>query len=236
MGAGASADIEGKIKAASDEELATALASLSDADKAKLMGALGLEEAPYLSQAFKVLADGMRKMMEVGFSDEEPNPEQIQKDMEAMMGSARELMAKSFDHHDKSGDGVLGKEEAAAFFKHLLDENGDLMMNMQEFAVKQSMEAMAKAFAEQGDMPEDVKADMIAEIKKSCKEQLDGSKQEIAAAMVEYKANKEERDAAAFAVVDTAGDGTLNKEEFLEAFTFGSEKQAEVFKALGFDV
>merc|ERR1740121_3506387 len=103
-----------------------------------------------------------------------------------------------------------------------------------EFGIKSATSAMIKMIKECSEGEEGAEA--IAEIRKQMKTQIDAAKQKTADALEEYKANKAERDAAAFKIVDVSGDGTLQKGEFLEAFTLGSAKNEEVMKALGFEM
>merc|ERR1719422_1569209 len=122
--------------------------------------------------------------------------------MSATMTKAQELMEKSFAHHDKNNNGVLEKEEAALFFKHILDENGALMQHMNEFGIRTSTEKMVQAFKDSNELDESLKAETIATMKTSVQAMVEESRKNIEKSMEEYKANKEERDAAAFAIVD----------------------------------
>ena len=51
----------------------------------------------------------------------------------------------------------------------------------------------------------------------------------------EYRANKAERDAAAFAICDTNGDGTLELAEIVAILTPEDPKNEAFQKALGFE-
>jgi len=74
---------------------------------------------------------------------------------------------------------------------------------------------------------------MLAGMREGLKTAMEDAKADCAKQLEEYKANKEERDAAAFAVIDADGTGSIGKEEFLAAFTPGSEKSNQVMVALG---
>lgn len=261
MGAGSSAtaaEIDSQIKDASQEDVNAAVAGLSAEKRTQLLATLkgaapsapetsskeadvgeaataGVgSEAPFLHQAFKLITEAFKDAMIKGMSGEaNVNPEELEQEMERTLTKAKELMGKSFDHHDKSANGVLDKVEAAAFFKHLLEEQGGLMEHIIEVGVRKSTELMIKEMKKCTDVPEGENADMIKAMKASVNETLAESKKMIEDSLGGYKANKEERDAAAFKLVDTAGNGTLSKDEFLDAMTFGSEKNAKVFEALG---
>lgn len=245
MGTGASTTATEKLKDAAQEDVKVALAGLPAEDQAKLQTALRAvsggssagqaeceSDAPFLKQAFKLLSDSFKDMIEKGATFEGGDIEEMEKAMQDTHAKAKELMAKSFDHHDKAGSGSLDKDEAAVFFKNLLQEQGGLMESLTEIEMKSAADQWIKDLKKSKELPDDEKAEMIIGLKKGLEETVAEVKKNVAEASEDYKANKAERDAAAFKVVDTAGDGTLSKAEFLDAFTWGSEKNNKLFQAL----
>merc|ERR1712242_257154 len=77
------------------------------------------------------------------------------------------------------------------------------------------------------------KVTTIAGMRQRTMQALKEAKKKRATQLKEYKANKEERDAAAFAIIDFNGTGSIGKEEFLAAFTPRNEKSDQVMIALG---
>merc|ERR1712196_749773 len=75
-------------------------------------------------------------------------------------------------------------------------------------------------------------------MEKEAKQQLDAQLKAQAAdykkRIEEYKKNKEERDAAAFKVMDTSEDGKIQLDEFLATLDPNGSKQSELLVALGF--
>merc|ERR1712182_48581 len=71
-----------------------------------------------------------------------------------------------------------------------------------------------------------------------CMGQLDAVMKQIRGTieqqLVEYKENKEMRDAAAFQLVDVSGDGTLQLSEVMEILKPGNPKEFAMKAALGF--
>ena len=57
---------------------------------------------------------------------------------------------------------------------------------------------------------------------------------DVAGRLSKYQENKEKADAAAFALMDTNGDGTVQLDEFMACFKPKSEKQDGLMLALGF--
>jgi len=244
MGAGASATTAEQLKEAPQDDVKAVLAALPSEDQAKVREALAAlappttktnvaeGDAPFLKQAFQLIADEFKQMIEYGMSGEDVDPDKMDKDMEAALVKQKELMGKSFDNHDTGGNGLLEKDEATVFFKNLLAEQGGLMENMFAIGLKSSTDKVIEETRKSTDFPEEQKADLIAEMRKRMEDMVADAKKNITAALEDYKANKDERDAAAFKVVDTSGNGTLERAEFLEAFSFGSDKNSQVFEAL----
>lgn len=252
MGSGASAPIQASIATTTEEDLSAALAGLGDDERAKLAAALGTDsdeargganavfdvaydnvDAPFLKEAFKTFAAATIEMTQKAM-DEDADFEKLGQAMEAKFLVGRGLLEKSFAHHDKTGDGVLDKVEAANFFKNLMELSGGFIQHVMEFTMKASLDAMVAKFKEDLEMDDATKAKFVDAMKKEISEGVMQNRAKIAGQLEEYKLNKEERDAEAFKLIDTAGDGTLNKEEFLEAFFPGSDKNQEVMVALGF--
>merc|ERR1712129_36054 len=102
-----------------------------------------------------------------------------------------------------------------------------------EIGIRGPLEMLIKQLQGCTDTDEEEKKAQIAEMKKAMQETVDLHKASTAAAVEVYKSNKAECDARAFAIVDTSGDGTLQREEFLEALQFGTEKNALLMEALG---
>merc|ERR1711879_518309 len=73
--------------------------------------------------------------------------------------------------------------------------------------------------------------DMQDKVKKA----VDDVRAEVAKMGENYKTDKANRDAAAFKVVDTSGDGTLQVEEVVAALTPDTPRNEEFMKALGFE-
>lgn len=256
MGAGSSAQFAGKIKEASQDEVSAVVSGLTAEQRTQLQAALGGGEAekaapaeapaeaaapaegaaPFLTQAFLTqafLTQTMTQAFLMAISGEDVDPDDLQKEINEAMEKCREFLGKSFDHHDKKGNGVLDKEEASAFFEHLLEANGAMFQNIVEVEMRIPIEAMIKDFKASKDLSDEEKAKAIAGMKEGLQETINEQKAATAKQVEEYKANKAERDAAAFKVVDTSGDGTMQREEFLDALKFGSEKNGLLMEAIG---
>lgn len=209
------------------------------ADMTKAMTEGKSEEAPYLRELYqkiyKISSDklenmDMDKMMEMAFDPELMAAEKA-KQAAFIETECKPLLEKSFQKHDKNGNGTLSPEEAAAFFKNVTFEATEFVkaiagMSLM-FGLKQSIDMMVQMVP-----PEQMK-EMAEEIKSQMSTQIDMMKKMIEKMKEDYLANKAELDAAAFKVVDTNGDGTLQKQEFIAAFEQDSEKNLAFMKALG---
>merc|ERR1719335_272530 len=82
-------------------------------------------------------------------------------------------------------------------------------------------------------VPPDQRETMKAQMEAYSKTALGEVEGKIANVIAEYKANKPEKDAAIFKVMDTSGDGSIQLEEFIACFEPESEKNKEMMVALG---
>jgi len=138
---------------------------------------------------------------------------------------AKPLLEKSFKEHDTKGTGVLDKEEAAAFFANLIDEDTQL---------SKAMSASAGATAVRGQLKADNPEASDQQVEDRVKKAIEGRNAEIQKKQDAYTADKAARDAAALKVLDVSGDGTLDLKEFLAAFEPENKKNIELHLALGF--
>jgi len=144
---------------------------------------------------------------------------------------AKPLLEKSFKFHDTKNTDVLDKEEAAVFFTHLVQEDTDFAQAVSaltiEAGVKMSMGML-------GSLSEEEREKIKPQLEEQMKQQIEASQAEVQKKEDAYKANKSDLDAAAFKVLDTNKDGTLQLSEFLAAFEPGSSKNVDLHVALGF--
>jgi len=201
-------------------------------------------DAPFLREAFGIMTKCVTQLtmaaMEMGEGDDTSKLEAAMAEEQAMQEQFTELLGKSFDHHNKSGSGVLDAEEAKTFFNNLVSESGAFLEAIVSISCKKMGEQAVKAMvgamsAEDPEGDPGVKMAMIGGFREGLKSGMADAKIQCAKQLEEYKANKEERDAAAFAIIDADGTGSIGKEEFLAAFTPGSEKSDQVMAALGLE-
>mmetsp|Transcript_67234 Transcript_67234/g.156070 ORF Transcript_67234/g.156070 Transcript_67234/m.156070 type:complete len:174 (+) Transcript_67234:220-741(+) len=153
------------------------------------------------------------------------------------------LLEQSFDYHNTEGTGVLSPEETRVFFSNLVEASGGFMEHLSITCMRKTSEMMVKTVvagmeAEASpDMPPQVysalKLQVIADVREGMQAEMAKAREETARMIEDYVANKEERDAAAFEALDTNGDGTIEREEFKEAFTPGTAKNSQLMSTLG---
>lgn len=141
-------------------------------------------------------------------------------------------LTDSFHHHDKDKSGVLENAEAKVFFLNLIQETETFTLALsQSVAQKQIVPTVQMMSAMMG-KSEAKKVEK--QLKEQVKVQLTAQKKDLVARVETYKKNKDERDEAAFKVMDTSEDGKIQLTEFLAMFNPDSDKQNELMVALGF--
>jgi Ca2+-binding EF-hand superfamily protein len=202
-------------------------------------------DAPFMKEAFRLMSKGILEMADAAM--EGGDPEAAMAKEEAMQAQFVELLGKSFDHHDKSATGTLDTEEAKVFFHNLVSESGAFMeaivtvsaKKMIDMTLRCMLEAMKSEEAtppEEGKQEAGQKMAMIQAMREGLKSGVQENKERCMQQIEDYKANKEERNAAAFAILDPDGAGSISKEVFIKAFTPGNEKSDQVMQALGIDM
>jgi len=195
------------------------------------------KKAPFLAAYFKLLGKMMDATKGVDPMAILMNPAEAQKIQKQQDEFKPKLIAeieKSFDNHDHNKDGVLSTQEAQEFFQHYVDlfiqfhEKYDLEMVKTQMAMAKKM---GNAFA--GMMDKDMKKELNNQMKEQAKVATEQVKKSLAAKRDDYKANKEQKDAEAFKVIDVSADGKVQRQELIEAFRFESEKNVKVHQALG---
>lgn len=254
MGTGASGGLGAAIKTTSVEGIAQAISSLPVEERAKLAEAIDMsrekamdaertvsqKEAPYLHQAFELLKNTFTATMEAALNDmSSMTEEDFTAKEEATQKEYTELMKKSFQHHDKDNTGTIEKNEAALFLSHLVAEGGGFVEALASVMCVNAIKMMSKVIddiKENPDAPEEVKVELEKQKKQAtddAKKNIEKLRDDIAKQVEEYKASKGDRDQAAFKLMDTNGDGTLNMKEFLTYVCPGTEENDKLTKAIG---
>lgn len=189
-------------------------------------------EAPFLHQFFQLAGEVMGEVlmtdpMELMFDP--AGQQMIEAKMASIKSGGTPLLEQSFKHHDSNNDGVLDAEEAAVFFAHVVAEEGTFMEMTVSATTLASMKQMMQMAASMGQLQE-----MKAEIQPKLTQAFEDLHAEVEGMKAAYQTNKAERDAAAFKICDTNGDGTLQLEELVAALVPGEPKNEEFTAALGF--
>lgn len=241
MGSGASSQVHESLQGRSTEELTEALKDLTPESYQKVADAVILLEggsAPFLKKAFENVNEVYRLLLEAEMTGEAAE----EKLLEQLDAEYNTNLKKSFQYHDKDSSGKLDKEQAAAFFSHLLSEGSGFMHAMSAGLVKHTMKQTTRGFTEglvaavgkinaSKLLPGALKL-VEAEMKKfeaSCHEKT-------AKLRAYYMANKENLDMAALKLTDTDGSGSLNHDEFIAMMDFGEPLNLKLLGTLGLSV
>jgi len=220
-------------KEAETPEEVVAEAAKQAADKAEMQAA-----APYLHELFEIQKKNYYDLMNLPVDElmammfePEKAKEYEEKQQKMVDEQLKPLFQKSFKHHDSNGNDSLSKEEAAVFFSHFTHEQGaflkSMIANQLRTEVRNMIASVAKdASAADKDQLEKLKVEAEAKIK----ETVGNLKTMLNKIEEDYNANKADRDAAAFKVLDVNGDGSLAYAE-LEAAVFPKDPTDPMPKA-----
>jgi Ca2+-binding EF-hand superfamily protein len=184
------------------------------------------DAAPYLAEYFEAVTKYSKKqytaIMELvqGNSDEH---DKLSLEADNLLKKALPALRESFNRHDRSGTGVLDREEASVFFSNVVSLQGPFVEMATHMVVKASLQMFAKLCNDQ----------CPRENEKKLNEKKRVIEETVARQIIEYKANKAARDKAAFKVVDLSGHGTINFREFTSALTPDDELNTKFLLALG---
>jgi len=246
MGSGASQqEVSAKVKENSVEDLEKLFKALPAEEVEKVLkaaqaakGGGGSDEnsAPFLRKAFSFIAESFGRFEEAEAKGEELEEMDEDKMMETYMG----YIKQSFEHHDKKKAGKLDKEDAAAFFKHFMQESNVMVDAMMDMMIKTKMAAIKKEMEQK-----------VMEGKDefpNAKDHLPGAMKAAQAEMHKlvllakarakgnaeaFASNKDALTCVAFQATDGDGDGSLSLEEFLDLMNLGSDKFQQLKKLLG---
>lgn len=142
-----------------------------------------------------------------------PKMEALQKKSQARIDKElTPIIKKAFAYHDKDSNGYLDKDESLIFFSNYADMLSPFLESTCELANSQQMNMMR--MQSPGRLMEAFRAEM-AKLKAS------------------YLVNVDKHHHAAFAALDTSGDGKLQEKEVVEALLHGHRKNEEFMHALG---
>eukprot|EP00927_Polykrikos_kofoidii_P052961 TRINITY_DN47013_c0_g1_i1.p1 TRINITY_DN47013_c0_g1~~TRINITY_DN47013_c0_g1_i1.p1 ORF type:complete len:266 (+),score=61.17 TRINITY_DN47013_c0_g1_i1:86-799(+) len=193
--------------------------------------------APYLDEYFRVQEELTLHMEELGnpvkLGRDPAKLKEFRAEMLRQRERLREISGKSFDHHDTNKNGVLEVAEGQALFEHFVDR-------LVPFTISAACKSLDKVIAPQINLYKQILADDPAEWEK-VQEKIMTQIKELQEQMVTtyqgrgeaYASDKLAKNAAAFAVLDTKGDGKLTKEDVVEALSPDTDKHYEFLMALG---
>merc|ERR1712014_462584 len=154
---------------------------------------------------------------------------QHEKEEEQLALELKGLVEKSFKNHATQGnENQLSKEEAHKFFENFASEQALFLEGMMKKAIVAGFNAEVKPKIEAGMLEGKNVEEFKAEMKGNCAQALEQIKAKVNEMVDSYNQVKEERNAAAFKVADTNGDGTLNLDE-LQAMLTPNEPLNERF-------
>eukprot|EP00747_Dinoflagellata_sp_TGD_P086408 gnl/TRDRNA2_/TRDRNA2_163278_c1_seq6.p1 gnl/TRDRNA2_/TRDRNA2_163278_c1~~gnl/TRDRNA2_/TRDRNA2_163278_c1_seq6.p1 ORF type:complete len:284 (+),score=64.35 gnl/TRDRNA2_/TRDRNA2_163278_c1_seq6:73-852(+) len=162
------------------------------------------------------------------------NMKQLTADEDKMKAPLKDIIRKSFDFHDLDKTGVINEEESQLFFQDFVERYLSMTCYCtNELLDKADANRLKKIEATLNGLPPSV----ISDAKSTFNKQVNARRSQVLAIFKArgdaYKADKDAKDKAAFAVLDGDGDGKLQKEEVVEGLFPDTDKNIEVSQALG---
>jgi len=202
----------------------------------------GSDSAPFLREYFQkqyqftndLYPATMEAAMELAF-DPEKQAALKQKGKEYFNTELKPLLEKSFAKHDKDDSKTLCKEEAAILFKNISADQAlfskAIVASVTEVGIMQGVAMMTEMCG--GMMDADSTKEATDQMKEAAAKQLAELDTAMDSLQKSYLENADARNAEAFKVLDTSGDGTLQLDELIAAYQPESEKGVAFIKALG---
>jgi len=206
--------------------------------------------APYLIEYFQVFGEMMQiaesaDPMEVLRND--GLVEELEEQAETIKAKLPPIIEQSFDHHDIKKNGILDQDEARIFCEHYVElflkfheERQLKLVKTQAQASKSSQRGVATLMSMMLgalDDPPLMGGDGAEMTEEQMKDVPKFSEQAVTkrvqAKRDDYKANKAERDEAAFKFLDVSGDGKVQKRDVVLALTPDTQMYDDVHEALG---
>lgn len=190
--------------------------------------------APHLEHYFKLSEDILKRNLKDAMAMQQKMQKEMEKSdnpMATMMKIGAKLEAvqkkgqdridkelkpviqKTFQYHDKDGNGVLSYDESIIFFSNYAERLGPFAKSMAELATTQMMNAS------------EIKVD-ISSIQKEFDKQFDKC-------VEGYTSDIDKRHKAAWDALDVNKDGKLQESEIVEALLHGHPKNQQFMAALG---
>lgn len=190
---------------------------------------------PYLTEYFDKYLHLTEDLIRQSQSQTEADPGYvclIQSNEARMKTVLQPLAEKAFDHHDLDHNGVLSVDESKYFFSHIVREWKKFALGKVRFVCAQYYNKALQDYKKSGKDDPKFLSDLQT-VMASTQTFVDELVDETYA---NYLANEKAYDKAAFAVVDVNRDGSLRREEVLDALDVTSPKFMEFFKAFGIDI
>lgn len=188
----------------------------------------------YFEEQIKLTKEETKKLQQnvMGTLSMIGDPEALKKHQDEltakMHGILIPLIEKIFGLHDTLKNNVLEPSESRLFFEHYIAEQGQFLVALQAYMVKAGLEESMKMMAAMMGGKVDQK-----EIQAQVDDQVEKLAKLVEEQTNEYVANKVERDAAAFKVLDISGDGKIQKPDVVQALLPNTDKNKEFLNALG---
>jgi Ca2+-binding EF-hand superfamily protein len=198
------------------------------------------ESAPHLREYFRILLDSeeMSKLTDPAYAlemacDPEASKQAKERIQDLFQNECKPHLVKAFERHDTDNGGTLCTEEAKKLFENLTAESATFVKAIHYLSVMIGVRTVIQQIEDTDGIDSESMNAAGGLVFTRVGEAMEELTKQVESQQATYEKESAKMNAAAFKVLDSSGDGTIQLEEFLAAFEPESKKNKDFLAALG---